>query len=148
MPELQRLHPDHVESVRSFELANRAWFAASISDRGDDYFAQFDEQFDELLVDQEAGLGAFRVLVDQEGSVLGRLNLEFLGEAGTAGTVPGHSPVVPSSCSRRMSRWPACRAVSSIMCNKIHRRFIGPSWATSSRSASAMAARLCTHAAP
>ena len=32
-------------------------------------------------------------------------------------------PRVPSMVSRMMSAWPACRAVSSIMCNATHRRF-------------------------
>jgi hypothetical protein len=29
--------------------------------------------------------------------------------------------VLPSICSRRMSAWPACRAVSSIMCTRTQR---------------------------
>jgi [ribosomal protein S5]-alanine N-acetyltransferase len=34
MPELQRLHADHAPAVLAFELANRTYFAAFISDRG------------------------------------------------------------------------------------------------------------------
>lgn len=75
MPELQRLHADHASAVLAFELANRAHFAASISDRGDAYFARFTERFDALLAEQEAGLCAFYVLVAADGSVLGRFNL-------------------------------------------------------------------------
>lgn len=75
MPELQRLHADHAPAVLAFERANRAYFAASISDRGDDYFDQFTERFDALLAEQEAGVCAFYVLVDEDGSVLGRFNL-------------------------------------------------------------------------
>ena len=44
MPELQRLHAGHAPVVLAFELANRAYFAASISDRGDEYFDQFTER--------------------------------------------------------------------------------------------------------
>jgi len=44
MPELKRLHAGHAPAVLAFELANRAYFAASISDRGDDYFAQFTDR--------------------------------------------------------------------------------------------------------
>ena len=58
MPELQRLHPGHARAVLDFELANRSYFAASISDRGDDYFDQFDEQHRSLLAEQEASAGA------------------------------------------------------------------------------------------
>lgn len=68
----------------AFELANRAFFAAAVSDRGDAYFEHFTERLDELLADQEAGVGAFYLLVDSDSSVLGRFNLEF-GPADTAG---------------------------------------------------------------
>jgi len=75
MPELKRLHAGHAPAVLAFELANRAYFAASISDRGDDFFAQFTDRYDALLAEQEAGNCAFYVLVAEDGSVLGRFNL-------------------------------------------------------------------------
>ena len=75
MPELERLHADHSAAVLAFELANRAYFAASISDRGDDFFAQFTDRYNVLLAEQEAGACACYVLVDEDGSVLGRFNL-------------------------------------------------------------------------
>ncbi|MER6472837.1 GNAT family N-acetyltransferase [Streptomyces collinus] len=75
MPELKRLHAGHASAVLAFELANRSYFAGSISDRGDDYFARFTEKYEDLLAEQEAGICAFHVLVDEEGSVLGRFNL-------------------------------------------------------------------------
>lgn len=77
MPELQRLDAGHAPAVLAFELENRAYFAASITDRGDPYFAHFDDRFGELLAAQDAGSGAFYVLVDDDGSVLGRFNLNF-----------------------------------------------------------------------
>ncbi len=40
MPELQRLRADHASAVLDFELANRAYFAASISDRGDEFYEE------------------------------------------------------------------------------------------------------------
>jgi [ribosomal protein S5]-alanine N-acetyltransferase len=83
VPELQRLRADHAAAVLAFELANRAYFAASISDRGDDFFDQFTERHNALLAEQEAGIGAFYVLVAEDGSVLGRFNLVFAGD-GTA----------------------------------------------------------------
>lgn len=83
MPELQRLHPGHAPAVLAFELANRSYFAASISDRGDEYFDQFTEQHSALLDEQEAGVGAYYVLVAEDGSVLGRFNL-YRFEDGTA----------------------------------------------------------------
>ena len=75
MSELKRLHPGHAPAVLAFELANRAYFAASVSDRGDDFFDQFTDRYDALLAEQEAGICAFYVLVADDGSVLGRFNL-------------------------------------------------------------------------
>ena len=80
MPELQRLEAGHAPAVLAFERANRAWFAASISDRGDEFFAQFSDRFRALLADQEAGRAAYHVLVADDGSVLGRFNLIFTGD--------------------------------------------------------------------
>jgi ribosomal-protein-alanine N-acetyltransferase len=77
VPELQPLRADHAAAVLAFERANRSYFALSISDRGDAYFDQFDERYRGLLADQEAGNGAYYVLVDDDGSVLGRFNLIF-----------------------------------------------------------------------
>ncbi len=75
MPELKRLHAGHAPAVLAFELANRAYFAASISDRGDEFFDRFADRYGALLAEQEAGGGAFYVLVAEDGSVLGRFNL-------------------------------------------------------------------------
>src|SRR5580692_7745572 len=83
VPELQRLRDDHAPAVLAFELANRVYFAASISDRGDEFFDQFAERHAALLAEQEAGIGAFYVLVADDGSVLGRFNLYDLKD-GTA----------------------------------------------------------------
>jgi ribosomal-protein-alanine N-acetyltransferase len=80
MPELQRLRADHAAAILAFESANRAYFATSISDRGDDYFEHFTERHHALLAEQEAGIGAYYVLVDEDGSVQGRFNLVFVGD--------------------------------------------------------------------
>jgi [ribosomal protein S5]-alanine N-acetyltransferase len=83
MPELQRLGAEHAAEILAFELANRAYFAASISDRGDDYYDQFIERHNTLLAEQETGICAYYVLVGEDGSVLGRFNLVDI-EDGTA----------------------------------------------------------------
>jgi ribosomal-protein-alanine N-acetyltransferase len=75
VPELQRLGAGHAAAVLAFELANRGYFAAFISDRGDEYFGQFTERHNALLADQEAGRCACYVLAGEDGSVLGRFNL-------------------------------------------------------------------------
>ena len=83
MPELQRLRADHASAVLAFELANRAYFATFITDRGDEFFDQFTERYNALLAEQEAGTCVFHVLVGEDGTVLGRFNLYDL-EDGTA----------------------------------------------------------------
>jgi [ribosomal protein S5]-alanine N-acetyltransferase len=75
MPELQRLRADHAAAVFNFEVANRTYFAASISDRGDEFFYEFAERFDAWLSEQESSVAAYHVLVEQDGTVLGRFNL-------------------------------------------------------------------------
>jgi [ribosomal protein S5]-alanine N-acetyltransferase len=83
VPELQLLRADHAPAVLAFELANRGYFVASISDRGDEFFDQFAERHRASLAEQEAGTCAYYVLVDEDGSVLGRFNLYDLKD-GTA----------------------------------------------------------------
>src|SRR2546430_4494949 len=75
MPELRRLHAGHAPAVLAFELVNRAYFAASVSDRGDDFFDQFADRYNALLAEQKAGVCACYVLVAEDGAVLGRFNL-------------------------------------------------------------------------
>ena len=83
MPELQRLRADHAPAILAFEIANRAYFAASVSDRGDEFFDQFTERHNAMLAEQEVGTCAYHVLVADDGSVLGRFNLYNLND-GTA----------------------------------------------------------------
>ena len=83
MPELEQLQAGHAPAVLDFERANRAYFAASVSDRGDDFFARFTDRHSALLAEQEDGICACYVLVADDGSVLGRFNLYDV-EHGTA----------------------------------------------------------------
>ena len=83
MPELKRLDAGDAPAVLAFELENRGYFAASVSDRGDEFFDRFAGRHGALLAEQEAGTGAFYVLVAEDGSVLGRFNLYDLKD-GTA----------------------------------------------------------------
>jgi [ribosomal protein S5]-alanine N-acetyltransferase len=75
MPELVLVRPDHASALLAFERANRAYFAASIPDRGDEFFAEFDAQHACLLALQAAGTDYFHVLVAEDGEILGRVNL-------------------------------------------------------------------------
>lgn len=82
VPEMQLLRPDHAPALLAFELENRAYFAVSVPDRGDDYFARFDERHRALLAEQEAGVCYFHVLVGAGGEVLGRVNLVNVADGG------------------------------------------------------------------
>ena len=75
MPELELLRPDHAPALLAFELENRAYFAAAVPDRGDDYFAAFDRHLGETLALQAAGTDLYHVLVEPDGSIAGRVNL-------------------------------------------------------------------------
>jgi [ribosomal protein S5]-alanine N-acetyltransferase len=81
--QLQLVSPKHESAVLAFEMDNRAYFAKSISDRGDSFFEQFSDRHRELMAEQEAGAGAFYVLADGNGAVVGRFNLYDLSD-GTA----------------------------------------------------------------
>jgi ribosomal-protein-alanine N-acetyltransferase len=75
VPELQLLCASHGPAVLAFELDNRAYFAESISDRGDAFYDTFTERLGSLLAEQAAGTCAFHVYVDEGGVILGRFNL-------------------------------------------------------------------------
>jgi [ribosomal protein S5]-alanine N-acetyltransferase len=73
--QLQLLRSDHVAAVLAFEVANRAYFAVWITDRGDEFYEQFPERHRASLAEQDAGVCVFHVLVDGAGAVVGRFNL-------------------------------------------------------------------------
>ncbi|PCG83032.1 GNAT family N-acetyltransferase [Streptomyces sp. WZ.A104] len=75
MTTISRLRPGHADALLAFERENRAYFSASVPDRGDDYFAGFAERHRELLAEQDAGLHHFHLIQDADGTVLGRINL-------------------------------------------------------------------------
>ena len=83
MLELERLRSDHAATTLAFEVANRVYFAASITDRGDEFYEHFSERHRQLLVEQDAGRCVFHVLLDEDGAVVGRFNLYDLVD-GTA----------------------------------------------------------------
>ena len=50
------------------------------ADRGDEYFETFAKRLRALLDEQDAGISVFFVLVDGDGSIVGRLNLYDLDD--------------------------------------------------------------------
>jgi ribosomal-protein-alanine N-acetyltransferase len=75
MPEVQLLRLDHAPAVLAFEQENRAYFAASVPDRGNEFFAEFEARYAQLLEWQAAGTDYLHVLVADGGEVVGRVNL-------------------------------------------------------------------------
>src|SRR2546421_2284010 len=75
MPALQLLRIDHAPDLLAFERENRAYFAASVPDRGDEFFAEFDTRYAQLLAGQAAGTDYLHLLVAEGGEVVGRVNL-------------------------------------------------------------------------
>ncbi|MFI6855836.1 GNAT family N-acetyltransferase [Streptomyces sp. NPDC050416] len=74
---LEPLRPDHADAVLAFERENRAYFARTVTDRGDAYFTAegFAERHRALLAEQDAGVCRFHVVLDEEGNLVGRVNL-------------------------------------------------------------------------
>lgn len=75
IPDLQLVRLDHAPALLAFERENRAYFAASIPDRGDEFFAEFDMRHAQVLERQAAGTDYFHLLVAEGGEVVGRVNL-------------------------------------------------------------------------
>ena len=75
MFKLQNVRAEHETLVLQFELENRVYFCASINDRGDEFFEKDAERHRDLLAEAEAGVCAYFVLVDDNGTVVGRFNL-------------------------------------------------------------------------
>ncbi|MFD8013213.1 GNAT family N-acetyltransferase [Streptomyces sp. NPDC058955] len=82
MPVLELLRSDHAPALLAFERENRAYFAATVPDRGDAYFDEFAARHRALLDEQEEGTIRFHVLVAEDGAVLGRINLIDLADGG------------------------------------------------------------------
>lgn len=75
MVTLERLRADHAPALRAFEWENREWFARSVPDRGEAYFAQFASRHAALPAEQDAGVCHFHVVLDEHGETVGRANL-------------------------------------------------------------------------
>jgi ribosomal-protein-alanine N-acetyltransferase len=80
MPELQLVRLDHAPALLAFERENRAYFAAVIPDRGDEFFAEFDARHAQILESQAAGTDYFHLLVTEDGEVVGRVNLVYIAD--------------------------------------------------------------------
>ena len=75
-PKLELLRPDHAPALLAFELENRAYFAAVDARTGATTTSPpFDERHRELLGWQADGTDLPHVLVEADGTIVGRVNL-------------------------------------------------------------------------
>lgn len=74
---IEKLQEKDFEKLFEFELENRAYFEELVPSRGDDYyhFETFKERNKLLLDEQNQGLSYFYLIKNNEGSILGRINL-------------------------------------------------------------------------
>lgn len=75
MPHIEALHAEHATALLDFETRNREYFAASVPDRGDDFFTDFAAQHAARLKEQETGTVRMHLIIDDNGQVAGRINL-------------------------------------------------------------------------
>ena len=72
---LEKLTSAHMDAVLEFEKVNRDYFAAAIPDRGDDFFADYPTRHAALLRSQVQGTDLFHLVVMDDGTIAGRVNL-------------------------------------------------------------------------
>ena len=72
---LELLTTDHARPLERFERANRAFFAARVGDRGDEYLEHFDDNLASRVQENRRGTSLYFVIVDAEREVLGRVNI-------------------------------------------------------------------------
>lgn len=82
MLRLERLRDDHAPALLAFEQENREYFARSVPDRGDAFFAEFASRHLARLAEQDAGECHFHVVLDEHGDLIGRVNLVDVDEDG------------------------------------------------------------------
>jgi ribosomal-protein-alanine N-acetyltransferase len=97
---LERLRDDHAPELLRFETENRSYFARSIPDRGDDYFAEFGDRHKWLLELQDAGTDHFHVILDGD-RIIGRVNLV---EAANGSAALGYR-IAESATGKGLATW-------------------------------------------
>lgn len=67
----------HAPDLLEFELYNRTWFEQHIEPRPDDFYSLIGVQTHsaELLMDKTLGKGVPALLINQQGDIIGRVNL-------------------------------------------------------------------------
>lgn len=84
---IEKLCSNDEESLYRFELENRSFFEEMVPTRGDDYYKPevFKIRHDSLLEEQLKGVSFFYLIKDENGSILGRINLVDIDETQNIG---------------------------------------------------------------
>lgn len=77
---LELVTRQHAAPLEQFELANRAFFAARVGDRGDAFFEDFSDRLAALVEENQRGSSLLFVVVDKKGEILGRVNLSDIDQ--------------------------------------------------------------------
>lgn len=74
---IEKLQESDDEKLFAFELENRAYFEEMVPSRGDEYyiFENFTKKNKALLDEQSKGLSYFYLIKNEDGLILGRINL-------------------------------------------------------------------------
>jgi len=73
------LNESDCKDLLQFELENRRYFAASVSDRGDDYFSNFHTIMADDIEEQKRGECQYYLARNSSGDIVGRVNLRGIG---------------------------------------------------------------------
>ncbi|MCF6409666.1 GNAT family N-acetyltransferase [Pseudalkalibacillus salsuginis] len=79
---IEKLNGTDAKALYKFELENRAFFEKMVPTRGDDYYKPgiFRIRHESLLKEQAEGISYFYLIKDENGSILGRINLIDIDE--------------------------------------------------------------------
>jgi ribosomal-protein-alanine N-acetyltransferase len=84
---IEKLHGTDEKALYKFELENRTFFEEMVPTRGDDYYKPevFKNRHESLLAEQAEGISYFYLIKDENGSILGRINLIDIDESNKIG---------------------------------------------------------------
>lgn len=80
---IEKLQDADAEDLYKFELENRSFFEEMVPTRGDDYYKPeiFKIRHESLLEEQAKGISCFYLIKDEDGSILGRINVVDMDES-------------------------------------------------------------------
>ncbi|AZU62432.1 GNAT family N-acetyltransferase [Neobacillus mesonae] len=80
---IEKLDSTDEKDLYKFEFENRTFFEEMVPTRGDDYYKPefFNIRHESLLEEQAKGISNFYLIKDQNGSILGRINLVDIDES-------------------------------------------------------------------